>query len=628
MPVSARALRAGKAVIELSLLTKPVERGLRELQARVRGIGQSFTRLGTFGAFGGGGGFAGLRNLFVGSAATAGLLWPVKLAANMEIASAQLGVFVGGADNARAMLLELQEFSSVSMIPNQELATGVALLARFGISAEQVVQQTKALAVVAGGNTEEFQKLSLAFAQVASAGKLQGEELRQLKNTAFNPLREIAEHTGETMDQVRLRMEAGTVSFDEVAAALVRLVSKGGRLESFLGQIGGTLIGQLRKAFAQLVQAMIPLGDEVLGPITKFFSALNGVMPTFAKFLKANAHLYKWILLTLGGIAAFAVAFTTLGLSFTLVSIAATGFVALLSALYATLMAVVSLPGLITIGFTGLIASFLTTSVIGAQMVQSLAHWFGQLRSIAVDTFTAIGNALTGGDIQLAAEILWAGLNAIWLQGSMRLKTIWLDLKYSFIQSTVDMLLDAAEAWAYFVNQLQNLFEKLKYNLVDFSFNIGAAFEMAVSKPSEHAAILKLNEMAKRGNKLKTVPLDIRFTEGLRKLLPPAIEAMREEELKGLSTELDNAKKRLQDLSEKAKETAQQDPRDWFGPFKGAAAAGIAAAEASRMAGQAFFDTRLAQQMAGRGDPVALKQLEVQRKIENNTRRRMGLPVI
>ena len=78
---------------------------------------------------------------------------------------------------------------------------------------------------LAGGSTEEFQAMALAFSQVGSAGRLQGEEMRQFKNTAFNPLREIAERTGESLDEVKDRMEAAGVPFEEVYNALIASTS-------------------------------------------------------------------------------------------------------------------------------------------------------------------------------------------------------------------------------------------------------------------------------------------------------------------------------------------------------------------------------------------------------------------
>lgn len=260
---------------------KLVENQLKSLQNRLNQMGRTFVRVGSLGLFGGGGMgvLTGLRNIFVAGKAAQAVTWPVKLAANLEMAAAQLGTFTSNEQVARDMLLNLQKFSGVSMVSAESLSSAAAMLIRFGVAEEQVVPHTKALAVMAAGSAEEFDKLALAFAQVASAGKLQGEELRQLKNTSFNPIREIAERTGESMDEVRLRMEAGKISFQEVANALQAAVGPGGRFDGLLQRISNTLGGQFSKALAQIKLGLIPIGEQFLSTMTMIMKAVNGVIP-------------------------------------------------------------------------------------------------------------------------------------------------------------------------------------------------------------------------------------------------------------------------------------------------------------------------------------------------------------
>ena len=64
---------------------------------------------------------------------------------------------------------------------------------------------------VSQGNKERFDSLTLAFAQVGSAGKLSGQDLLQFVNAGFNPLNEISKMTGESMAELKERMSAGGV---------------------------------------------------------------------------------------------------------------------------------------------------------------------------------------------------------------------------------------------------------------------------------------------------------------------------------------------------------------------------------------------------------------------------------
>ena len=82
---------------------------------------------------------------------------------------------------------------------------------------------------VSQGNKERFDSLTLAFAQVGSAGKLSGQDLLQFVNAGFNPLNEISKMTGESMAELKERMSAGGVSAEEVAEAFKHATSEGGQ---------------------------------------------------------------------------------------------------------------------------------------------------------------------------------------------------------------------------------------------------------------------------------------------------------------------------------------------------------------------------------------------------------------
>ena len=99
----------------------------------------------------------------------------------------------------------------------------------FGTSAEDLLPTLQMLGDVSQGNKERFDSLTLAFAQVGSAGKLSGQDLLQFVNAGFNPLNEISKMTGESMAELKERMSAGGVSAEEVAEAFKHATSEGGQ---------------------------------------------------------------------------------------------------------------------------------------------------------------------------------------------------------------------------------------------------------------------------------------------------------------------------------------------------------------------------------------------------------------
>ena len=78
------------------------------------------------------------------------------------------------------------------------------------------------------GDKEKLGGLSLVFGQVASAGKMQGQDLMQFINAGFNPLKELQKMTGKTYAELQDMMSKGRIGFDAVAAAIAHATSEGG----------------------------------------------------------------------------------------------------------------------------------------------------------------------------------------------------------------------------------------------------------------------------------------------------------------------------------------------------------------------------------------------------------------
>lgn len=658
---SAAVLRAGKAIIELTLQQSKLEGELKRLQgiilssmsrlnkstmplnlinigrlsavrgvfgalvgtsarfaANLRNVGQSLTSIGTFGA---GGGYAGLRNLFIGSAAAAGAAYPIKLAANLEVATAQLATFMSSEQAARDLLLDMQKFSAVSLVSFEALSQSTAMMLRFGVAEEQAGMHTKALAVLAAGSADEFDKLSLAFAQVASAGKLQGEEMRQFKNTAFNPIREIAERTGETMDDVRKRMEAGEISFQEVANALQATVGPGGRFAGLLERISNTLRGQLAKSLAQLKLAILPIGESVLKPITEFLKKINKIIPRIGEFIKNNTAWFVSLMKAAVGVAATAAGFVTLGLAATIVSIALGG----LSMLITTLLPVLLVAGVLTaaVVFTmrKLGVTFTDVKNKARESLQSIAAWLSNLKSIASTTYRGVVAALTANYATKATEILWAGIDAAWKTGAKRLREIWMRFKFEFVRILLSLKFEVQRQWLSLTDWMFRQF----LGVIDMVAHSPAGSRLWPELDKEVGQAL-FDSAFSTANQQKAIAAE-------QAAAMTMLDIAKRIALAGLATESEAARKELDKLVKGAENLAKvtKDAKLDLGLGKQFALplmAGLAKAEEAAGASPiALFDTRLAAQSFG-ANPVQRQQLDELRKIRDNTGRRGGLPVV
>jgi tape measure domain-containing protein len=275
---SARALRFGKAVIELSLLTGDIEKQLNKLQSKMRDFGKGLQSIGT----------AGLK---ISGTLTGLLAIPVKLAADFEKTRAEFTAMIGDAAKADAVLSKLQQFALVTPLALGDLSEATRTLLSFGVAVENVVPTLKRLGEIAGGDNERMKRLALAFGQVNAKGRLMAQEVNQMVEAGFNPLQEISRTTGESMKSLMARMEAGGLTVQEVADAFKSATGAGGRFNGLMGKIAGTTIGKFNEMKESIFLAIRPIGDALLPAIKDLLTSVTGMVPKISEWIKNNKEL-------------------------------------------------------------------------------------------------------------------------------------------------------------------------------------------------------------------------------------------------------------------------------------------------------------------------------------------------
>jgi TP901 family phage tail tape measure protein len=103
--------------------------------------------------------------------------------------------------------------------------------------------------------------------------------------------------------------------------------------------------------------------------------------------------------------------------------------------LAAGLAAVFSPIGLLTAAVVGLTAAVVGRANDMGRAMQWLRRVLEGLGRSAQASLRGIRDALMAGDIQLAAEVLWAGLKAVWYAGVAELEGVWLDLRNTMVHA-------------------------------------------------------------------------------------------------------------------------------------------------------------------------------------------------
>lgn len=238
----------------------------------------------------------------VSGAFGAAVLSGVKYNSQMEQYITSFGTMLGSAEEATKLVNNLKEMGAKTPFETSDLAKASQTLLAFGTSAENLLPTLQMLGDVSQGNKERFDSLTLAFAQVGSAGKLSGQDLLQFVNAGFNPLNEISKMTGESMAELKERMSAGGVSAEEVAEAFKHATSEGGQFyqameaqsQTFNGQMSTlkdnamSFIGELTQGVTNtLKDSVLPTVNGWLEELQSAFTSngVEGVVTAFGSIL-------------------------------------------------------------------------------------------------------------------------------------------------------------------------------------------------------------------------------------------------------------------------------------------------------------------------------------------------------
>jgi tape measure domain-containing protein len=165
------------------------------------------------------------------------------------------------------------------------------MLLTYGVEAEKVSKIVEQLSEVSAGSGERFQRISYAFGQISSMGRLMGTELRQLTEAGFNPLEMISKKTGESMEKLKGRMEDGKISVLEVRDALTAATSEGGRFFGMNEKMSQTFSGRVSMMKDQWNIFTGAFGDGMNRGLKDVADAITNGLPTIMERFRKMGDL-------------------------------------------------------------------------------------------------------------------------------------------------------------------------------------------------------------------------------------------------------------------------------------------------------------------------------------------------
>lgn len=250
-----------------------------------------------------------------------------KLGIANEQAAVSFEVLLGSQQKAVKLMDEIRKYADTTPFEKQDLYDASKTMLGFGISQEKVISSMKMLGDVSMGNRDRFQSLALAFSQITAAGKLQGQDLLQLINAGYNPLKDISEMTGVSMGKLKDAMSKGQISSKMVEKALKHATEEGGKFHDMTQKIGQTVGGKISTAIDSFKNRMlqlyevispllIPVLDLVIKAIDSLAVPLGFVVNSIVKFINLIKSGNPIIIGITASIAAMAVAANAASIAF------------------------------------------------------------------------------------------------------------------------------------------------------------------------------------------------------------------------------------------------------------------------------------------------------------------------
>jgi tape measure domain-containing protein len=205
----------------------------------------------------------------------------VKAAADLETMETQFISLTGGAEQAGAMVDQLNQFAAATPFQIEEISGAARQLLAAGTDISQVNEQLGFLGDIAATSGESIEDITAIFAKVQAKGKVELENLNQLAERGIPIFTALSEATGLLPSQ----LGAGAVTVEQFNATLRGFAEEGGFAHGAMERLSQTAAGKFSTALDNLKQAGASLGNVLLPYVT---AAIDKVTELAAGFMKLD----------------------------------------------------------------------------------------------------------------------------------------------------------------------------------------------------------------------------------------------------------------------------------------------------------------------------------------------------
>ncbi len=225
---------------------------------------------------------------------------------SMEYYTTSFTVMTGSADKASETVKKLADIGATTPFDMPQLADATSLLMNFGFSADDAVDSMMMLGDISQGNADKLDTIARAYGKMNSAQKVTLENINMMIDAGFNPLQEISEKTGESMQSLYDRVSKGKMSVDEITESMKRSTAEGGKYFQSMDAQSQTLDGRLSTLSdtvnSKLGEALQPIlqkaADEWIPNITNAIDNMDidSVVSTIDNIIDGTKNMFGYIM--------------------------------------------------------------------------------------------------------------------------------------------------------------------------------------------------------------------------------------------------------------------------------------------------------------------------------------------
>lgn len=416
-------IRAGGAFVEMFVKDGTVAKTLASVRKQLTTFGQSVQSL-------------GLSSLGLGTAIGAPMAASVASFASSGAAIDDMANRTGIGSDA---LQELSYAAGQSATDMDSLEKGLLKMQRVMVEAGEGSQTAR----------DALQKLGLSTADLAGlTGDMQFERIAGQIASISDPAQRTAAaigifgKSGAELLPLLNEGSAGIARMREEAQRLGLVMDKDAIANAAILDDGIARLSMTLGAFKNAI------GAAIVGPAIQFTDWMTTTVGAVNRWVMANRGLVVGVGMVGISLAATGAALIGVGTAIQVLGFAVGGLATAWAAFGTVLTTIAGSPLLLVLaGMAAITAAVpaLREGVMGA--LGDLTVGFGDLLGTATTTLDGIVDAMSSGNMALAAKVLWAGVNAAWLQGTQGLRQVWREAVIGLSMVMTDAFAGVQSAW-------------------------------------------------------------------------------------------------------------------------------------------------------------------------------------